>query len=436
VSAPEVQAPRAPRRALFVALLAIAWLSAGPLPVAGAGKELLRPNDFTADYVTALAWVRQGRVFQPLPAVLDRATANDYAASVGARRILLIGPYFIHPPTALPVLLPLTAFGYRGAVIAWQLASVALVAALAALLAPLLAEAGWALPAPLLFVLLLLWPPVLTNLELGQWSIALAVALAAGHRAWERGARRAAAVWWAVATALKLTPLLIAPFLLLRARRAARWFAAVLAALCLLALPFGGPRAWLILLREGGPNARAWETFWHNGLSFTGLWARMFAGGTFARPWIAAPGLARALVVICDGALFAVALLATRASAVARSGGERGGERARQREGCVLALWYVVLVVLNPLGWPHYGCLLLLPALLVARAALVLERPRTRALVGTAVVLLTIPKETLGALAHPALPLSNLVLSLPLFGALVLYAAAAEIAFAGPRPDG
>jgi hypothetical protein len=414
-------------RTLFIVLLAAAWLSAGPLPFGNAWREMRAPNDFTADYVTALAWVREGRAFRPLPAVLARDRANDYAVSVGARRILLLGPYYVHPPTALPALMPFTLLGYRAAVWAWQLASVALVLATGVLLAPLAAEAGAPLGAPLLSLLLLLWPPVLTNLELGQWSIPLAAALAAGHRAWERGARRRAAGFMALAAGLKLTPLLLAPFLALRDRRAALWFAGVFAFLAALALPFGGLDIWRALVRESAPNAHAWETFWHNGLSFTGLWARTFGGGAFARPWVAAPALARALVVICDGALFVLTLLATRAASAAGSD--------RQREGCVLALWYVLLVVLNPLGWPHNACLLLLPALLVARAGAALARPRTRTLVGVALVLLTIPKETLGALAPPppARFPGSLVLSLPLLGALVLYAAAAEIAFARPR---
>jgi len=55
--------------------------------------------------------------------------------------------------------------------------------ALRAVVAPIAVEAGLAIPAPLLFLLLLLWPPMLTNLEFGQWSPLLAVTIAAGHRA-------------------------------------------------------------------------------------------------------------------------------------------------------------------------------------------------------------------------------------------------------------
>jgi hypothetical protein len=296
-------------------------------------------------------------------------------------------------------------------------------------------------PLPL-FVLLALWPPVLTNLELGQWSIALAALLAAGHHAWERGDRLRGAGWMAAAAALKLTPVVLLPAVLLRDRRAAWRFAAVLAGICLCALPLGGLAAWIALFRESGPNADAWQTFWHNTLSFRGLWARLFVGGQFARPLFSAPGLARALTIAPTLALFGVAVAATRRAAHAPAD--------RDREGCVLALWYVLVVVLNPLGWPHYAILLLLPAGLAARAARHARTPASPAassaassadrpaLLATALglVLLTIPKETLFLVAapFPMPPLPALVLSLHLLGALCVFAAAARGALRVPGP--
>jgi hypothetical protein len=218
--------PRA-RRAAFGAALGLCWLSAGLFPFSHALREVLRPNDFTADYVTAVAWTRLGQAGRGWPQVLERPAANAYAESLGARSVRLLGPYYVHPPTALLPVLPLAALPYRAATAAWLVLSLALLAALAWLLAPLAGEAGLALGPLLLFPLLLLWPPVLTNLELGQWSIVLGTLLAAGHRAWERGDRRRGAAWLAAAAAVKLTPLVLLPALALRERRAAWRFAAV-----------------------------------------------------------------------------------------------------------------------------------------------------------------------------------------------------------------
>lgn len=416
--------PRSPL--IFPTLLATAWLSAGPLPLIQAWTEAGRPNDFTADYVTALAWVREGRIGRPLPGVLDRKTANHYALSVGARAIPLLGPYYVHPPTALPALLPFTLLPYRAAAVAWAAVSVALLAVLAVLLAPLLAETGLRIHPAVLCLLLLLWPPVLTNFELGQWSIALATAMALAHHHWERGRTRRGAGWLAVATAIKLTPVMAFPFVASRDRRAALWFALVLAALVLAALPMGGVHLWLSLVRESGPNAANWQTFWHNGLSFNGLWSRLLVGGRFARPIVTAPGVARALVVLCDLTVLGVALAATRAT--------QSVPPDRAREGCVLALWYIAVVVMNPLAWPHYALLLLLPALLAGRAAS--GRRGARRLVAAAIVLLSIPKETLYLMspAQPAGPPRSLLLSLPLVGAILLFAGTAWIAL-GARPE-
>jgi hypothetical protein len=299
----------------FVLALAACWMSAGPLAALDL-HEVRAPNDFTPDYVTAVAWARLGKFGQPLPAVLGRATADDYAESIGARRLEnLLGPYYVHPPTALLVMLPLVPFRYSTAVILWQLASVTLLGLLAWLLAPICVEAGLRVPVPLLFLLLLLWPPTMTNLELGQWAPLLAVTLAAGHRAWARGETRRGATWMAVATAIKLSPAVLLLPVGLADRRAALRFCGVVLALCLLAFPMGGVHAWAALLRESGGNTVAWQTWWHNMLSLNGLVARQFGPGRFARPLLAAPALGHALLVGASAVLVGVASSPWRAGA-------------------------------------------------------------------------------------------------------------------------
>jgi len=407
------------RRWAFVVALVACWISAGLVPLVVMLREVRAPNDFTPDYVTAVAWSHLGRFGAPLPSVLAPATADDYAQSVGARRLeSLLGPYYVHPPTALP----LVPFRYPVAVAIWQLASVALIALLAWLLAPIAAEASLAIRTPLLFVLLLLWPPMLTNLQLGQWSPLLAVTLAAGHRAWERGARRRGAGWMATATAIKLSPAVLLLPIALSDRRAAVRFCWVVLAFGLLAFPLGGLAAWQALLRESGGNVVAWRASWHNVLSVNGLVARLFRSGSFIGPLGAAPAVGRVLLLAVETALVGVAALAT----VRR----QRAEPDRQRDGCAFALWYVLVVVLNPLAWPHYALLLLLPLALTWRAAVALDVPLSRALVAVALLLLSIPKETLflRAIPLPISPARSLWLSVPLCGALLLFAAATRLA--------
>jgi hypothetical protein len=417
------------RRLTFVVMLATCWLSAGRLPLIDTLHDLRHPNDFTPDYVTAVAWARLGRWGAPLPSVLGRETADDYAQSIGARRLEnLLGPYYVHPPTALLPMLPLVPLPYPVAAAIWQALSIALLALLTWMLAPIAAEAGLAVPTPLLFLLLLVWPPMLTNLELGQWSPLLAVTIAAGHRAWERGAARRGATFMAVATAIKLTPLILFPYVYLRDRRAAWQFVRVLLGLCLLAFPLGGWHAWRALFRESAGNSLAWQTWWHNTLAVNGLTSRLFGPGRFARPLLAAPLLGRTLLIVSQAALVGAAIWATRITGRAA--------QDRERDGCVQALWYVLVVVLNPLGWPHYALLLLLPMALTWRAAVARRDPPACTLIAVALLLLTIPKETLflAALPIPFAPPRSLWLSVPLFGALLIFAGAARLAFRPPTP--
>jgi Glycosyltransferase family 87 len=225
-----------------------------------------------------------------------------------------------------------------------------------------------------------------------------------------------------IAAALKLTPLVLLPYVALRDRRAGVRMLLVFFGICLLALPVGGIAAWRALLRESGPNAAAWQTYWHNGLSFRGLWSRLLVGGEFARPLVAAPLVARGLELASVATLFGIALYAVRAAP---------DNPSRAREGALAALWYVLMVVVNPLAWPHYAILLLLPATLAGRAARATGDKFAALLLTAALALLSIPKETLLALAGglPASPVRGLALALPLGGALALYAASARGAF-------
>jgi hypothetical protein len=405
-------------RVAFVLALAVAWLSAGAEPFNLARVQSRSPNDFTPDWVAAHAWVHGGPHGAGAAAVLDGEAGNVYGRSVGAPPVALHAAYYVHPPTAFLVLIPLVPLGFRGAAVAWILISFGLLAYLAFRLADVLGRDGARVRPHLLLALLFLWPPVLNNLQMGQWSIALAATVAAAYAAWERGRRQQSAGWIALATALKLTPVLIAPFLVLRDRRTLRGLAVGLGVAAAISLAAGQAVAWAALFRHAGPNVEVWQTY--PTLSIRGLFARLFAGGPVATPLASAPGLAHLLTPAAAGALGLAALWLSRG----------GGAPGRSTEGCRFALWNVFAVVENPLAWEHYAVLLLLPAALVWRAAAVQESPRrARAMVGlTALGLLTlsVPKETLYRLAGdvPVSPARGLLLSVHLAGALFLFVGA------------
>ncbi len=402
-------------RAAFLVALAMAWLSSGAGPLFRAVVQSQSPNDFTPDWVAAHAWVHGGPHGPGAAAVLDGEAGNVYGNSVGAPSVPLHAAYYVHPPTAFLVMIPLVPLGFRGAALAWIALSIALLVFLAR---QLVAVAGASLRARLLLPLLLLWPPVLNNLQMGQWSIALAASIAAAHAAWEDERRQRSAGWIAVATALKLTPILMAPFLVLRDRRTLRGLAVGLAVVAAISLAAGQAAAWLALFRHAGPNVEAWQTY--PTLSIRGLGARLFIGGPVATALVSAPAVARLLVLGTVGALGLAALWLTW----------KGGA-GRAAEGCQFALWNVFVVVENPIAWSHYAVLLLLPAALVWRAAAVQDSARrARAMVGLVALGLltqTVPKETLYRLAGdvPVSPGRGLFLSVPLAGALLMFVGAA-----------
>ncbi len=389
------------RRALAVLFLAAAWLSAGSVPVIDAVAGARAPVDFARDYVTAHAWIHQGHGPPPVG-----EAGNVYAAKLGApQAVLLGGPYHLHPPPALLPVLPLAMLGFGGAALAWLTVSVLALAMLAFIVAEVLAETlhqtsdaargPSAAFAALVFFLALLWPPVLHDLAKGQWSILLAVLIAAGWRALARDRPRAAGVWLGLAASLKATPLLLLGFLVLRHRRAALAMIATLAAALGVSLIASGVEPWRALFADAPRDVAAWQTWTANTASLNGLVARLFAGGQFARPLVEAPAMAR----VASTALAAI-VIGSLALATMRADRSPASDRA------LFAAWAIATVLLNPLAWTHTVVIALVPlALLVGIVPTWMLVP--------AFVSLTLPREVLAILggAPPVSPWRGVLLS-------------------------
>jgi hypothetical protein len=365
-----------------VALLAVGWCSAGLAPLGEATSQALAPTDFARDFVTA-HWYRHRGGEGPR----TEAEGNAYAAAIGAPEVQPVGaPYYAHPGPALLPTLALVPLGFRGAAAAWLALSLLALAALAVGLAALATpdgrpRAGWVC---VTFLALLLWPPTLHNLAKGQWSILLAALLVAGWRALEARRAREAGGWLGAATSLKVSPALLFGYLVLRERRAAATLVAVVLAAGAAALTVtgvGGARAWLV---DAQPNVAGWQTWVGNTVSLNGLFARLFAGGPYARPLVAAPAAARALTMVSS-----LALVAWAAAATWRT------PRSRRADRCLGAAWLALGVLLNPLGWTH-TLLLALPALAL------LHGLASRSTLLVALALMSVPRHTLAALAGPA----------------------------------
>jgi uncharacterized membrane protein len=408
------------KRWLLWGLLALAAAaSAGAAPWVNALAGARAPIDFARDFTAARALARGDRQY-----AINADVRNVEAEAAGIPTVPVHGgPYLPHPPPATVLLLPLTALSFAGASAAWWLLSLlALVWLAHNLLRAATPERPVTAPrTATLTIALLLWPPVLHNLEKGQWSILLAALMAAAWRATAERRSKRAGVWIGLGACLKVMPGVVIPFFAVspRHRRAAFTAVATAIAVAVAALPLTGWSPWFIFVAQSRPNVRALETWYANTASLHGLWARLFIGGAYARPWLTAPMAGAILQIATSAALLAVALAATARRRRALS---PAAERAQ------FALWVTLAVLLNPLAWAHTLVLLALPlALLIADGASIG--------LGVAVVLLSIPKETLYRLAGPP-PASGAgacALSIHAIGALVVFAIAAGRAWRDDR---
>jgi hypothetical protein len=353
---------------------------------------------------------------------------NPYGPEIRQMQAQLVGipvdrtfPYFPHPPFSVFLTFFAAFMPFKAAVLTWFGISIALVFVLAVLLAKSLSrDAGTRDPTALVFWLfagLMMWPPVLYNLEKGQWSILLAVMIAAGWHALLRGRMAATGAWIGVAASTKIFPVLLGGYLLLRARRSLVWFLAaslVTTGIPLLVIGFDSVPA---LLRNSRLNMEHWEVFPSVMFSLHGVFARLFIGGEWARPLIHSPLLARILEAV---AVIILACITLRTTVNARP------DASVEQRGAVFAAWVGLLPILNPQSMGHNGLLLALPFVLTGRALARDSRTWPKVCWALALGLVSIPRQTLLRLAPaPSGPLDAVaVLSLPLWGGLLAFAAA------------
>ncbi|HEX3694782.1 MAG TPA: glycosyltransferase family 87 protein [Polyangia bacterium] len=405
------------QRRIVVGLVALAAASAGAVPLLNAIDGARGPIDFARDFTAARALAHGDRRY-----AIDAERHNREAAAAETPTVPLHGgPYLPHPPPATVALLPLAPLSFGAASALWLLLSLAALVSLARVLADLLwpqARAAVARTAALTGALLL-WPPVLHNFEKGQWSIVLAALTALAWRTRAAGRSAGAGVLVGVAASLKVMPGSVVAFFVARDRRAAVAAFVAMVVMVMATLPLTGVSPWLTFVEQSGANVRALETWYANTASLHGLWARLFVGGAYAQPLMAAPLLGRALQSATIATLLAVALTVTVRYCRFRS---PTGEADR----ALFALWATLAVLLNPLAWAHTVVLLALPI------ALLFSDGDSLAL-GGALVLLSIPKETLYSLAGapPVAAGRAWLLSLHAVGALIVFGLAARRARGG-----
>lgn len=446
------------------ALLVAAWLSAGFEPWRAAASGALAPSDFATDFVPAArVWTPGG--FPPM----DAATGNAEAARLGAAPYMNVGvPFGAHPPPAVLLVAALAPLGFTTAALAWLLLSLAGLAVVAWVAVDAVfvghperravnrvggtfrGPSQGPLPSQVaaVFAVLTVWPPVLHNIEKGQWSLLLAGLLAGAWWAFTRRRDHAAGALIGLAAAFKVMPLLILmAFIGAPAPRRRRVFvgagATLLGAIVVSGTVLGG-HAWIDFLRAAPANTQGWQTGPANTLSLWGALARFLVGGPFARPISPAAIGAPVAMVLWVFAAGVLVVLGTRLSlrawpASANTVDPAGTEAAGPAPAVVqsFAVWSMLAVVLSPLSWTHSAAMLLLPLTLTSG---LVGGPSLRPIpliLGAATAVLTIPRATLflWAGALPVSPARGLILALHLAAALSMIGWAIRAGFATHPAD-
>jgi hypothetical protein len=392
---------------IALVLAAVAALSSGWRPWIDAAGGAFVPADIAQDAAAARLFVQ---------------CVNPYSAAIRSAHADVTGlpwdgtfPYFPHPPFSLIVSWPLAYVSYPTAAAIWFAFTIALVVLLAALLADEFEASGGGAHSGgqrvSLGLALLAWPPVLYNLEKGQWSLILTVLVALGWRSIRHGDLRRGAAWIATAASVKVFPVVLGLYFLVRSRTALAVFVATGLLLTVLPLWCIGLSSFFAFLQQSQLNLPYWETFPSVTLSVHGAIARLFIGGQWAVPLVHAPILARVLDAIVLLPLLGLAILTT-----IRASGPR-------QQHLAFAAWVALLPVLNPQSLGHNAILLIIPLVLVYRQLVNDLRGWPRALWTAALVLSSIPRQTLWSIAPPPItPLEGLIVTaLPMWGALALF---------------
>jgi hypothetical protein len=283
-----------------------------------------------------------------------------------------------------------------------------------------------------LFALVALWPPTLHNLEKGQWSVPIAGLVALAFAAGRSGRSPVAGALVALAGSFKIVPLVIVLAFVSRER----WRAVLAgAASCLVIVGVAsmivvGPAAWLDFVVASPVNARGWQTGLANTVSLWGSLARLLIGGPYATSMLEGEPLADGtLIARCVWALIAMGLVAATVRAL-------GGARPKASPGASFAAWSSLAAILNPLGWTHTATWLVVPIAIGFASARAREDEAEKTALLAALVLLTLPRQTLFELAGPppVTPAGGLFLAMHLVGALLVLAVTLRAA-RRERPD-
>jgi hypothetical protein len=281
-------------------------------------------------------------------AVLDRTNPYVSEKELAARYIPESVDYALpslHPPAVALLAAPLGFLPYRAAATAWLLFEMSLLLLLAVMVTSTGRSLRFGRGAIAAWCILLLWRPVIEELAFGQLGLPLAALLGGSWFAMQSGRRRLAGVFLGAAVAVKLFPVVIALYLLVKGRWSTVVSAGITASLLTVlagaAVGVDGVVSYVGELQAGTPFLPA-----EHNCSIYGAVLRIFTGGLLIQPLIDAPAVGKVLAPLAMVVVWAVT-----AWVIWRSDDPR----------LELAAGIASLVVAGPLSWRHYQVLLIWP---------------------------------------------------------------------------
>jgi hypothetical protein len=320
------------------------------------------PRDIVSDFYQD--WASARNLLGGLPVYTRHSvTIPRYVGPVDP--ICLSNPVNAHPPTSVLLMLPVARLDYRPALLAWNLASLAM---LGASLWIVKRELGvsvstWSIVPAL--ALLLLCRPLLQQLIHGQLNLVLLLLLTGAWAADRRGRPGWAGALVGIAAAIKLFPAFLFLYFAMR-----RQWAAVLAGVLILTILTGltvavlVPETYRTYLQDVLPQLETFRTSWFNA-SLVGFWTKLFNPATreeHVEPLWRSAVVARAGILVSWLAVVAAVAWAAR----------RAGSRVQRDHAFGAAVTGMLL--LSPITWDHSFLLLLVPV-----AVLCVDPPRSEA---------------------------------------------------------
>jgi Glycosyltransferase family 87 len=370
--------------------------------------------DFFGDYASARSWT------EGLPVYAEhRETVPRYVGvRLNERRSHVF--FNAHPPTSVLLALPFAAMSFPTAFLAWNLTSLAALAASVCVVQRQLRipVRVWSF-APVVALLSLCFP-LWEQCRLGQLTLILLL-LVTGTWAAERSGRPwLAGALLGAATTIKLFPgCLFLHYALCRRWKVVAAGMATMAGLTALTAALLGLDAYRAYLLRVLPGIQHFRAGWNND-SLWGFWSRLFDPAldhprdwSLSQPVSYSPALALLISVISSSAIVAIL-----ARAVHRNTAGQGND-------LTFALAVTATLLVSPICWDHYLLILLVPL-----AAAWVELPASRLARALFVVIVAAfwvghPTvwELFGLLGRAATPLESLcVLSYQFYALLGLFA--------------